>query len=60
MKEDTIWVIDMERESMNSMKDGERIVGQFVNDKAEGEHKCYDKQGNIKILHCKDGNLVEN
>ena len=38
---------------------GKRIVGQFVNDKAEGEFKCYDKEGNMTILHFKDGKIVE-
>ena len=33
---------------------GKRIAGQFVNDKAEGEFKCYDKEGNMTILHFKD------
>ena len=40
-------------------KSGERYVGQFVNKKSEGEFKCYDKEGNMKIVHFKDGNLVE-
>ena len=39
---------------------GNRYVGQFVNGKQEGEHKCYDKEGNMTIVHYKDGNLVEN
>ena len=39
---------------------GERIVGQWVNDKAEGEFKCYDKEGNMTIVHIKDGKRVEN
>ena len=37
-----------------------RIVGQFVNDKQEGEFKCYDKEGNMRIVHFKDGKEVEN
>ena len=39
---------------------GYKIVGQWVNGKEEGEHKCYYKEGNMTILYFKDGNLVEN
>ena len=39
---------------------GNRRVGQWVNDKKEGEHKIYDKEGNMTILHFKDGEEVEN
>ena len=35
-------------------ENGERWVGQWINGKQEGEHKCYDKQGNMTIVHFKD------
>ena len=38
---------------------GERYVGQWINDKKEGEFKIYDKEGNITIMHFKDGEIVE-
>ena len=38
---------------------GEREIGQYVNHKAEGDHKCYDKQGNMTVKHYKDGEEVE-
>ena len=41
-------------------EDGERYVGQYVNGKPEGEHKCYDKEGNMTIVNFKDGKRVEN
>ena len=40
-------------------EDGERRIGQWNNDKEEGEHKCYDKEGNMTIVHFKDGEEVE-
>ena len=40
-------------------KSGERIEGKFVNDKAEGEFKIYNKEGNKTIVHYKDGEEVE-
>ena len=39
---------------------GERHVGQFVNGNPEGEHKCYDKEGNMAIKHFMNGEEVEN
>ena len=39
---------------------GVRGVGQWINSKAEGEFKCYDKEGNMTIIHYKDGKRVEN
>ena len=38
---------------------GIREIGQYVNDKREGEFKCYDKEGNMTIVHYKDGKRVE-
>ena len=37
---------------------GIRIVEHWINDKPEGEFKCYDKQGNMTIMHFKDGEIV--
>ena len=34
-------------------------IGQYVNDSEEGEHKCYDTQGNMTVKHYKDGEEVE-
>ena len=39
---------------------GNRYIGQFVNSKAEGEFKIYDKEGNMTVKHYKDGEEVEN
>ena len=48
MKEDSIWIKDMERESLSSMK---VEIGKYVNHELEGEFKIYDKEGNITIVH---------
>ena len=39
---------------------GNREIGQYVNGKEEGEHKIYDKEGNMTVKHYKDGEEVEN
>ena len=40
-------------------EDKQRIVGQWINNKREGEFTCYDKHGNMTIKHYKDGKEVE-
>ena len=40
-------------------ENGRRRVGQYVDNKKEGEFKIYDQQGNMRIMHFKDGEIVE-